>query len=433
MKDLANKNRIRSPFLFVGLFFLINPYMATLDFLPDFFGYLLIWYALSDLAKLEYRTESACRNAVYLALLSFARAVAFVLSVSSDESMRLLLTFSFGVAEILLVIRFAADLFGGTEYLLQRYDGFDALSKLTNVKFLTLFFFIAKVVLGCIPEAAVLLVQKVLYSDVIDIADIPIYNEIASYRPYAVMLFMLITFILGVWWFIEICRYFSAVRMDESFISSTSEAVRKMEYTPSQDENKLLTRSYATMFIGAALYIDIYIDRVNVLPTCLGTLIMAFALISAEKRFKKKLVPFAACASALQLAFDVCYKIFGSSDAARDESFSALNVTALAVTGAACAVASVLFVRGVRSALTELHSAYGCTGTELTRLKYAENLYTAYALMNIGAFALPTLQPWLMIPRMAAVILFVFFLLNAYWNICDERVSKLDLKIREEE
>ena len=433
MKDRANKNRIRSPLLFVGLFFLINPYLATLDLMPDFFGYLLIWYALSDLAKLEYRTESACRNAVYLALLSFGRAVAFVLSVGSDDSMRLLLTFSFGVAEILLVIRFAADLFGGTEYLLQRYDGFDALSKLTNVKFLTLFFFITKVVLGCIPEAAVLLVQKVMYSDVIDIADIPIYNEIASYRPYAAMLFMLITLILGVWWFVEICRYFSAVRRDKNFISAAGEAVRRMEYTPSQDENKRLTRSYAIMFTGAALYIDLYFDRVNVLPTCIGTFMIAFALISVEKSFKKKLVPLAVCASALQLAYDVCYKIFGSSGTAADESFSALNVTVLAVCGSAYAVVSVLFVRGMRDSLTALHSSYGCTRTELTRLKYAEDLYTAYALMNIAAFALPALHPWLMIPRMAAVILFVVFVLNTYWNTCDERVSKLDVKLREEE
>ena len=78
MNTSAPKTRIRTPLLFAGLFFLINPYFAMFDVLPDLIGYALICYAISDLAKLEFRMESAMKSGLWLAALSLARAAAFV-------------------------------------------------------------------------------------------------------------------------------------------------------------------------------------------------------------------------------------------------------------------------------------------------------------------------------------------------------------------
>lgn len=420
MNDSATKNRIRSPLLFIGLFFLINPYFAMLDILPDFIGYALICYAVSDLAKLEYRMESAMKYSAYLGLLSFARAVAFVLSLGSDDSMRLLLTFSFGVAEILLVIRFASDLFGGTEYLLERYDGYEALGRLNNARFLTLLFLIVKVVLGVIPEAAVLLVQKVLFSDLIDVDDIPLYNDIASYKPYATALFILITLILGVWWYIEICRYFGAVRKDAAFVAAATKAAEYVTGSSSESIDKKLSVSYVFAIVGiAAFALDVRFERVPVLPAFLGALISAYAIIRAKRGLKKALAPYALCAAATGLALDVCFILFGSTDTLGTIAESAV----LAALGAAFAVCSVLFVRRLCDSLRELHADFGCEKTSLKPLVCAEIIYTIYALLNIAAFSTPVLYPWLLLPRILLSVAFIAVFLLTYRRICEEYVA----------
>ena len=417
------KNKIRSPLLFLGLFFLINPYLAALDVLPDFIGYILIFFCFSDTAKCEYRAEAARRDMLWLAALSFARLAAFVLSLGSDDSMRLLLTFSFGAAEILLVIRFAGNLFGGTEYLLQRYGGFDALEKISNAKFLTLFVFIARAALCCIPEAAVLLVQKVLYSELIDVEDIQIYNDIASYKPYAQLLFVLIALILGVWWFTSVCRFFSAIRNDSSFLEKLSEAAVHKPAPRADALDKRMTRSFLLLAFGAALYFDIYFDRIPALPSFMGTPLIFAGLITAMPSGKKPLLRAALPASALQLAYDVCFKIFGMAGADRLADMPVVNSAVMAAVSAACAVFSVLFVRRCIETVGKIYFSNNCEKAPLIRLKYAEAAYALYALLCIPAAAIPTLYAWLALPKAAAVLTFIILTTVTYWRVCDESVT----------
>ena len=426
MNDSARKNRIRSPLLFIGLFFLINPYFAALDILPDLIGYLILIYCISDLKKAEYRVEAASRTALYLALLSLCRAGAFVLSLGSDDSMRLLLTFAFGVAETLLVIRFANELFGGTEYLLQRYGGYEALEKISNAKFLTLFFFIARVVMSCIPEAAVLLVQKVLYSELIDVDDIPLYNDLASYKPYAAALFLLVCTIMGVWWFTVTVRFFSAIRKDERFLTNVNAATSVPYGEKTDTADRIFSASYVLTAIGAVLYFDIYFDRIPVLPACLGTVFMALAIARVKREEAKKLIPYAVCAAIIQLAFDVCFKLFGATSVNALGEMPLFNTALLASVACVCASASVIFVRKFFTALIGLYREYGCEKTDLRYLIYAERLFTAYALMNIPAFSLPTLYPWLLLPRLACSAAFIVLLLMTCWRLCEECVKKTD-------
>ena len=417
------KDKIRSPLLFLGLFFLFNPYFAALDILPDFIGYLLIFYCFSDMAKCEYRVESARRDMLWLAALSFARLAAFVLSLGSDDSMRLLLTFSFGAAEILLIIRFAGNLFGGTEYLLQRYGGFGALEKIYNAKFLTLFAFIARAALCCIPEAAVLLVQKVLYSELIDVEDIQIYSDIASYKPYAQLLFVLIAFILGVWWLASVCRFFASLRNDASFLENLSRSAISVPAPEAGALDKKLSRSFLLLAFGAALYFDIYFDRIPALPSFLGTLFIFAALNAAMPSAKKSLLCAALPASALQLAYDVCFKLFGMAGAERLADMPVENSAVMAAVSAACAVFSVLFVRRCIETIGKIYFLSGCEKAPLIRLKYAETAYTVYALLCIPAAAVPTLYAWLALPKAAAALTFIILTTVTYWRVCDESVT----------
>ena len=95
----------------------------------------------------------------------------------------------------------------------------------------------------------------------------------------------------------------------------------------------------------------------------------------------------------------------------------------LAASGAAFAVCSVLFVRRLCYSLRELHFDFGCEKTSLKPLVYAEILYTAYALMNIAAFAMPVLYPWLLLPRILLSVAFIAVFLLTYRRICEEYVA----------
>ena len=222
------------------------------------------------------------------------------------------------------------------------------------------------------------------------------------------------------WWYIEICRYFGAVRKDEKFICAATKAAEYVTGSSSESIDKKLSVSYIFAVVGITVFaLDVRFERVPVLPVFIGALISAYAMIRAKRGLKKALAPYALCAAATGLALDVCFILFGSTDTLGTIAESAV----LAALGAAFAVCSVLFVRRLCDSLRELHADFGCEKASLKPLVCAEIIYTIYALLNIAAFSTPVLYPWLLLPRILLSVAFIAVFLLTYRRICEEYVA----------
>ena len=164
-------------YMLAGAFFLFEPYIGIIDLLPDALGYLLICLGLYRLADLDERLSEALKGARSLALVGIARWVAMFLvfgfvSPAEQPVFMLLMLFSLGVLDCILLIPMWKHLGGGLQYLGARSDAtamldrkkmngkqgtYNVVEKYTAV---TTVFFVLHELLAILPELTVLTHEK---------------------------------------------------------------------------------------------------------------------------------------------------------------------------------------------------------------------------------------------------------------------------------
>ena len=140
-----------------GLILLVNPIISLYDILPDFIGYLLLFTALREVSRLEGRMEDAQSRLIWLAAFSGLRLTLALVFYDAQSSFKLLVCFSLAVVELVTFLMWSASFFSGLEYLLNRNDGEELVGRLSNVRFLTVLFFIVRSACNLLPEFTSLL------------------------------------------------------------------------------------------------------------------------------------------------------------------------------------------------------------------------------------------------------------------------------------
>lgn len=282
--------------LIPAVIFFFNPLVAVLDFLPDFIGYLLLWAALYRAADLSSQLDEAKRGFVRMAIidaLKFGSNLWMIFMVASHElpNTRLLLTFVFGVLEMIYAIPAWCAFFNGIYALIVSdgdLDGYGSTSRRKRairtlpeqMKSATVAFLICRNVVALLPELSSLAYAAFDNSGYVTNFDRNLYDFYGLFLFFALVVMLPV----GIVWLCRMLRFAARLYRDRPF------AVRLLERYAEEvlPKEKLFTRrtvsfAMALLGIGGFLTLDFYFDDINILPD----LIPALAVICALLRLRR--------------------------------------------------------------------------------------------------------------------------------------------------
>lgn len=278
---------LRPGLLLVAAILLANPFISTLDVLPDFIAYLCIIGALHGVSSLVPHFDSAIRQAKKLLLVTALKAPSYLwvsAFAAGDERQRVMFTlvcFSFTVVELIWLFPFLRELFAGMDYLAERY-GIDSivatpsyrqascLAKARQAAYIAL---PAKLVLAVLPEFSLLSSYDMLGSVTATGRDIASFRPMLTLFAFVIGLGFGIGFLIG---FIPLCR---ALRRDEALEKLLGDL--REESLPLQGGERMKRVRYATwcLSLGVFFMIDAVLDGINYLPDAIGILLLGIAAL----------------------------------------------------------------------------------------------------------------------------------------------------------
>ncbi|MEA4831872.1 MAG: hypothetical protein VB118_04545 [Oscillospiraceae bacterium] len=274
--------------VFAGLLFLMNPTVNIIDPLPDFIGCIIIYKALMKLSLMEPRIYEARKTVKWLALSSVSKMVAVVLVqlmclTSLEKANALLLcTFSFAVIETWLIIKFFTSLYSGYSYLATRYSFNTVMDASAETKFFIIIFFVAKNILAFIPEFMNLFDPRITnqFSE-------SVQSDIKRF-VFSQNLTIMLCFVLGMAIFIPAVVYvrkFFRLCTRENGFSSALQKTFDAEIAP--DERLWikvnLNNAFALMPLAFFFLLNVYIDKVSIIPNFIFFFLAAAAVYFLNK------------------------------------------------------------------------------------------------------------------------------------------------------
>lgn len=320
--------------------FLFNPNINLIDVLPDFVGYAILLACLSRLSDINEDIEQARIKFLRALIVDVVKffSVFFVFGTSqTDEqnTMLLLLAFSFAVVECIVVIPAYVNLFKGFITLGYKFENNSVLKmknqyKRKNITEKTLAstvgFVILKAAAYTLPEFSVL--SSHTYDESSHM--VYLYDFVGLLRGFS----MVVMLVIGPIWLARIIRYFSKVKKDKVFMEALGrEYSEKILPRESLFVRKTLKLVFFLFGVAAVLLIDFRIDYFNLIPDTAAALVLIAAAFAAKKRvpsFRKYFIPFVIYAVFSLAAQIIEHGFFSeyyySSILKSDEAYSAYKV-----------------------------------------------------------------------------------------------------------
>ncbi|MBQ3865334.1 MAG: hypothetical protein II776_00400 [Clostridia bacterium] len=262
--------------LLFGFLFLIEPGYFTLDFLPDFIGYLLIAHGLYRLSFLEDRIWNARRWAQYLALISVMKIFSSVFVLTSNvESTRLSAMFLFAVAEGWMGFLLVDNLFKGVQYLAVRQDSDLALKGIDVAAGFAKVFMPVRSFLGFLPAAMILFFSNVDADPALVEGYATLKRTYLTARLVVMILSAAAFLFLGIYTARILFAYAKRVRSDKPFVASLRDLYRR-KVTDNEDARVRIhvREGFFLFFIAAVFFPDFYMDHIGILPSFIGVLLV---------------------------------------------------------------------------------------------------------------------------------------------------------------
>lgn len=305
-------------YMILGAFFLISPYFAVVDVLPDFIGYAFILKGLYCLSDMNDRIEEAFRLFRRLLILSCVRVALLLLifgmaAPAERPTMQLLCCFVMAVLDCMAIIPAWKHLSGGLIYLGTRHEGKAVFDKcypggepqsyrsLTERTFsFTTVFLVVREILSVLPELTVL--SHSLGGAEME-RPVGLYDYIGLLRGVSAA----IVLVFGVIWLFKFIRYFCYLLKDRPFFENL-----RQKY-----EAEVLTRpelfarrgvKCAMIFLCVALVFtfDLFLDDVCVTPDFLFGILSIVALLILRKYIKTPWWGVAMVMSVLYIPLTAC-------------------------------------------------------------------------------------------------------------------------------
>lgn len=282
--------------LAIAVVFFFLPDIAIFDFLPDFFGYVILLIGMAQLRDMNGYFEEAYNRFFKMAIVSLAKILSFfivmgLVTPAETPDTLLLLTFTYAIFDFVFLIPAWNQFFEGFSYLTARHgsaefelhhyrkrrylsDGTIVMKKPKNriesLRKYTVFFVVLKSVLSVLPEFSALTADVELNTTVM------LYDFIGLLRTFA----MIPVIVFGIVYLVKVCSFVTAVKRDAEFISRMKEIYRTDVLT----KDWIFTRRHiktALLFAAVAVVfrVDFRIDHLHVIPdVLLGILLIAAVL-----------------------------------------------------------------------------------------------------------------------------------------------------------
>ncbi len=272
-------------YLIAAFVFLFNPNINIVDILPDFIGYLLIYWGLSKASFLIDKLEEAKTRFWKLSLVGIAKFAAILLLPVTDDTFTLVLTFSFGVIELMYLIPAFGFLIDGFVYSGTRYNGTGVFKNSDKVKSGCFIFFIIRAVCAVLPE----LTSLSLHDNLGSVSAIDI--DITRYKPAFLVVALIISGIYGIIWLAKSSIYISGIRKDKVYIDNF-----EREYNENIVPNEKLfikrnmKAAMALMIIAAIASFDLYVDGINIISDVITASFLISAVVCMRKYTNKFII-----------------------------------------------------------------------------------------------------------------------------------------------
>ncbi len=259
-------------YIAIGILFLFNPNIHVFDLLPDCFGVLLIYRGLF---RASFSTEKLkdARTALWkLAIVTGVRLLSVVFIPGASDSLKLLLSFVFGVLEILFAVPAILHIFGGFYDLGRRYDALSVYGRRRNrrgeivetserLKRFTVFFFLLKATLSVLPELTALQLRYDLSPEAVGAM------RFSDFKPLFYVFSVTLTLAVGIPWLVRALRYVTELRRDGNLSGGVS---AYYELNVASDEGVVaalqMKNGFLLIILSALFSFPLQFDGVAVLP-----------------------------------------------------------------------------------------------------------------------------------------------------------------------
>ncbi len=287
-----------------GMFFLINPVVNIIDFIPDFIGYILIAAGLDRLADMEDHFASARRSFVILAVVSGLKCGVCGLLPFIDGTFIILLSFIFAVAEAVCFIPAVINLFGGFHYYGIRLESNSCygIYKYVNKKdenkkkirvwakvhssdsvlAFTVVAFLVRAVCYFLPQLPTVFDAK--QSSIIQSSD---RVDWTVFIPHFYVIAGIIAFAVSLPWAIRFFKYIKGIAADKKLMDSLEKSYNE-NIAPNEGyfAEKTTSVVWILTLVGAVFCFSIYIDYVNWLPGGVAGALFAVVALLLRKTSK---------------------------------------------------------------------------------------------------------------------------------------------------
>lgn len=393
-----------------GLILLVNPIISLYDILPDFIGYLLLFTALREVSRLEGRMEDAQSRLIWLAAFSGLRLTLALVFYDAQSSFKLLVCFSLAVVELVTFLMWSASFFSGLEYLLNRNDGEELVGRLSNVRFLTVLFFIVRSACNLLPEFTSLLEDAAMT----DLTNAARYLALAGGKNLFILLGIVVVLVLGGFWLSGTLRFMKSAAGDARFSAALHRRYSEEGCdSPPRVRLRLLRSGFWAIIIGGAFFFDFTLDGTDVLPDVAGP--ADHLRGRADPVAHRAAAPRLAAGGLFALAW-AAQAVYGAYFAPAGDQMSDAEALAAAVFATLTAVTALVFFRALAkdvAALTE-----PLIGVDvLPDFVYCTAPMAVFQSCAAAAAVFPALHAQLSFASFVFSLVWYFFLCRILFNI----------------
>ncbi|MCL1858411.1 MAG: hypothetical protein FWF92_04180 [Oscillospiraceae bacterium] len=293
-KYISGKKLFDFKFIAIGLIFLIDFNINTIDILPDFIALILIsaglgksWYANENLSKAKNYI-----NIFYIVAISkfIWNIIYFVLGPRTfDNSFILLFTTLFSILELIFSILIFTNIFNGLDIFFQLSDRISHAKKIEPMlKFLRLFI-ILKFILTIITQIPVLLTETT-WDNLSMIFDM--YLDADFVKNILNPPCFIIQTLIGLFLLSFIIPFFFEIAKDKNLYDYIKS---KINHILINDNffiiKKTLNIAFIFFIISCIFFIDFQIDNINFLPDfiiCVFFILGIFMILKINPEIKNK-------------------------------------------------------------------------------------------------------------------------------------------------
>lgn len=274
-----------------GLILLFNPVISVVDIIPDAIGFFLIVGGLTKMSYFVNQIAQARSLFLKLAFVEVIKIFSIAFIPYTSGSALVLMTFVFGVVELIIFIPAVNNLFEGLSFAGLWYNGTAMYKKktvrnrevelLTSVKRFVLFFYVFRVCATFIPE----MTELQMYDYLGEVKTIQ--RSLVSYKPVLYVMFSLAVIIIGIIYIKKVVSYFGMIAKDKPFIDSLNR-----KYTVDILSNDTffiaLSMKRATMLFifSTVASIMFYVEGVNMFVGIISAALLICAAVIVRRYVK---------------------------------------------------------------------------------------------------------------------------------------------------